>query len=145
MIRVSKHISLDEAIKSPTANSLKIDNTPTPEILEAMRKVANNCFEPIREHFGIPLMVTSFYRCEKLNKAIKGAKNSQHLKGEAIDFVAQHTYSDKNLEILNWAKDNLNYDQLINEYPDAKGRPCWIHISFAKDVNNNRKQFLVVK
>jgi zinc D-Ala-D-Ala carboxypeptidase len=144
MNKISKHISLDEAILSPTGIRDKIDNTPTPEILEAMKKVANRCFEPIREHFGIPLTVNSFYRCEALNKAVKGAKNSQHLKGEAIDFCAQHAYSDKNLEILNWAKDNLDYDQLINEYPDAKGRPCWVHISYNKE-GKNRKQFLVIK
>lgn len=143
MDNISTHISYDEAVRSSDAIKFKIDNTPTADILASMKVVANKCFEPIREHFGIPLMVTSFYRSDKLNKAIKGSKTSQHVKGQAIDFVAQFAYSPKNKEILEWAKDNLDYDQLINEYPDKNGNPCWVHISF-NDKGVNRKQFFTV-
>jgi hypothetical protein len=142
---ISKHITWSEfCLSSQTAIRLKIDNQPKDKsVIEAAKLVANKCFEPIREHFGIPLTISSFYRSEALNKAINGAKNSQHITGQAIDLYAGHTYSDKNLEILNWAKDNLDYDQLINEYPDSKGRPCWVHISY-NSKGPNRKQFITI-
>lgn len=141
-MNISKHITLLEATKSQTATRSKIDNTPNEVQLEAMRLVAEVCFEPIREHFGIPLVVSSFFRCEALNKAVGGSKTSQHCKGEAIDIDADGS-SVTNKQIFEWAKANLKFDQLINEYPDETGNPAWVHISFSK--HGNRNQVLTVK
>ena len=70
---------------SNTAKSLKINNKPTKEIVKNMELVAEKIFEPLREWVGGPIRVNSFYRCEKLNTALKGSKTSSHTKGQAID------------------------------------------------------------
>lgn len=106
-----------------------------------MKLVAETCFEPIRNHFGIPLPVSSFFRCEALNKAIGGSKTSQHCKGEAIDMDADGSPI-TNKQIFDWAKANLKFDQLIWEYGTSEN-PAWVHISFSK--HGNRNQVLYIK
>lgn len=141
---ISKHISFAEATVSQTSVRLQINNIPDTNTLAKMRVVANQCFEPIREHFNRPITISSFYRSKALNQAIGGVVNSQHQKGEAIDIQCGGAHSDMNLEILNWAKANLDVDQILNEYPDSKGRPAWIHISYVSK-EANRHQFLTIK
>ena len=134
-MRISKHISIEEATLSPTALRLGIDNTPNEDVLVNMKLVAERCFEPIREWYGKPIKVNSFYRCEALNKAVKGSLTSQHVEGKAID-ISTGTKAGNKL-IYDWAKENLIFDQLINEYDYA-----WVHISYNK--NNNRNQTLII-
>lgn len=134
-MRISKHISIDEATLSPTALRLGIDNTPNDEVLENMKLVAERCFEPIRQWYGKPIKVNSFYRCDALNRAVKGSATSQHVQGKAID-ISTGTKAGNKL-IYDWAKENLIFDQLINEYDYS-----WVHISYNK--NNNRNQTLII-
>ncbi len=141
-MNISKHITLLEATKSQSAIRNGIKNEPNEVQLEAMKLVANACFEPIREHFGVPLTISSFFRCEALNTAVGGSKTSQHCKGEAIDIDADGS-SITNKQVFDWAKANLKFDQLINEYPDENNNPSWVHISFSK--HGNRNQVLTIK
>jgi zinc D-Ala-D-Ala carboxypeptidase len=134
-MRISKHISFEEATLSPTALRLGIYNTPNEDVLVNMKLVAERCFEPIREFYGKPIKVNSFYRCDALNKAVKGSKTSQHVQGKAIDISTGTKIGNK--LIYEWAKNNLIFDQLINEYDYS-----WIHISYNK--NNNRNQTLII-
>ena len=83
--KISKHISYEEATYSTTAKRLGIDNTPDDFQLASMVLVAEKVFEPLREHFCVPIGVTSFFRSEPLNTALRGSKTSSHMKGEAID------------------------------------------------------------
>ena len=136
MEMISKHISYIEATRSQTATRLGIENVPSKEVIEAMELVANKCFEPLREWYGKPLVVSSFFRCEKLNKKIGGASNSQHVKGEAIDIDCGNKQD--NMIIFDWLKNNVEFDQLINEYDYS-----WVHVSYSK--TKNRKQILIVK
>jgi len=129
MENISKHLSYREATHSNTAKARKIDNTPSSDTLVRMKYVAENVFEPLREWYGKPININSFYRSEELNYAIRGAKNSQHKKGEAIDISAGS--STENKKLFDWIAENLEYDQLINEY-DYK----WIHVSLK--MSNNR-------
>jgi uncharacterized protein YcbK (DUF882 family) len=135
-MQISKYVSYNEATKSQTAIRHGIKNEPNDEQLQNMKIVAIKCFDPIREFYKRPLRVSSFYRCEELNKLVKGAKNSQHLKGQAIDIDAGSIQENK--KIFEWAKDNLEYDQLINEYNFS-----WVHISY--NQGKNRKQIVVIK
>lgn len=137
---VSKHITLNEATFSTTAVRLKIKNEPSASILESMKLVAEKCFEPLREWYGSPIKVNSFYRSPKLNKAVGGSATSQHSKGEAIDLSAGSR--SENLKLFNWCKENLEFDQLIHEYGDKTG-PDWVHISYKK--TGNRNQILFIK
>lgn len=142
-MKVSQNITLGEATKSQTATRLKIDNTPNEEALLNMKHVAENVFEPIRKHFGIPIGISSFYRSHKLNKAVKGSKTSQHTKGEAIDIDADIFGGVTNAEIFEFVRENLDYDQLIWEYGNDKN-PAWVHVSL-KRVGNNKKQILYIQ
>jgi zinc D-Ala-D-Ala carboxypeptidase len=135
-MKISEHISLSEAIDSPTAKRLKIDNTPSASILSNMQLVAITCFEPLRKWYGKPIKINSFYRCPQLNTAVGGSPTSQHAKGQAIDISAGS--KEENEKLFNWLKDNVVFDQLINEYDFT-----WVHVSYTSLVN--RKQVLVVK
>ena len=134
-MKVSEHISYFEATNSNTANRKGITNIPTPEILKAMVNIANACFEPLRAWYGKPIRISSFYRCTLLNEVLGGSKTSQHVKGEAIDLTVGD--KEENKKLFDWCKDNLVYDQLINEYDYS-----WVHISLK--MADNRNQILNV-
>jgi uncharacterized protein YcbK (DUF882 family) len=136
MDQVSKHITLDEAITSATALRNGINNNPDSVTFERMKLVANKCFEPLREWYGKPIRINSFYRSQLLNVKVGGSATSQHVKGEAIDISAGNKVENKKL--FDWICANLDFDQVINEYDFQ-----WVHISYKS--KGNRKQILVVK
>jgi zinc D-Ala-D-Ala carboxypeptidase len=138
---ISKYVTLQEAIKSQTATRLGIDNHPSDAEITSMKHVAKNVFDRVRDHIDKPLGVSSFFRCEALNKAIGGSNTSQHCKGEAIDIDCDIYGYSTNLEVFNFIKDHLQFDQLIAEYP-IKGQPSWVHVSLKK--KGNRGEVLVV-
>ena len=133
---ISDHISLEEATLSPTSLRLGIKNIPNADELRAMVAVANSCFEPLRQWYNKPIKINSFFRNFELNKAVGGATNSQHSKGEAIDMSGGS--KEENKRIFDWCKANLVFDQLINEYDYS-----WVHISFR--LGNNRNQTIAIK
>ena len=134
-MKLTEHFTLEELTHSEVAERQGIDNTPNEDILINMKLVAERCFEPIRSWYNQPIKVNSFYRCDALNKAVKGSSTSQHTQGKAID-ISTGTKAGNKL-IYEWAKNNLIFDQLINEYDYA-----WVHISYNK--NNNRNQTLII-
>jgi len=133
---ISKHITFNEATKSPTAIRNGIKNEPNAQELSNMKLVAEKCFEPLREWYGKPIKINSFFRCEKLNTLVKGSKTSQHVEGKAIDMDAGSKQENK--KIFEWCKANLVFDQIINEYDYS-----WVHISY--NASKNRNQILIVK
>lgn len=130
MENISKHITYSEATVSPTSLRFGIENIPTEHQLSAMKVVANACFEPLREWYGKPIKVNSFFRCTLLNEKVGGSSTSQHAKGEAIDMSAGS--KEENKKLFDWCKANLVFDQLINEYDYS-----WVHISFRQGQNRN--------
>jgi len=134
---ISEHISYKEGVYSITATRLGVDNTPSDEQLANMELVAEKVFEPLREWVGGPIKINSFFRGSKLNKAIGGAKSSQHMKGQAIDI--DDTYGVvANSEMYHYIKENLDFDQLIWEFGDDDN-PNWVHVSYvSKEGNRNR-------
>jgi zinc D-Ala-D-Ala carboxypeptidase len=139
---ISKNITYKEATRSDAAKREGIDNTPDAEQLENMRRVAESVFQPVRENFDCPIYVSSFFRSEELNKAIKGSSSSTHMKGEAMDLDADVFGEVTNAEIFHYIKDNLEFDQLIWEF-GTEEEAAWVHVSLSK--NNNRNQILVAK
>ena len=134
MDRISKHITYKEGIRSNTALRRGIDNTPGDYELSNMNNIAVNLFEPLREWVGGPIKITSFFRCEELNKAIGGSSRSQHCQGRAMDL--DDTFGHKtNAEKFKYIKSNLSYDQLIWEFGDDEN-PDWIHVSFVSEMEN---------
>lgn len=133
---ISEHISLKEATKSNTAQRLGINNFPDNDTLVTMQITAEHVFEPLRNHFNEPICITSFYRCEELNKAIGGSSRSQHCKGEAIDIDDVYSKA-TNADFFNYIKNKLEYDQLIWEFGDDEN-PAWVHVSYSLGKNRMR-------
>ena len=139
MSNISKHISLKEATYSATGEAKKIDNSPTAEHLANMKLLAEKVFEPMREWYGKPIKINSFYRSKALNLAIPGSSlTSQHSLGQAMDI---DTAAD-NKKLFDYIKANLTFDQLIWEFGTAEN-PDWVHVSYK--AIGNRKQILRAK
>jgi zinc D-Ala-D-Ala carboxypeptidase len=134
---VSKNISYKEATYSDTAKRLGIDNTPDAEQFSNMMHVAEGIFQPVREHFCVPIYISSFFRSEALNKAVRGSASSSHKKGEAMDLDADVFGRVTNGAIFHYIKDHLEFDQLIWEFGDDKN-PAWVHVSLVKRQNRNQ-------
>ena len=147
-MQLSKNLSLSEVTRSETAKRRGISNMPTPEHIENFKKLAENVFQPIRDHFGVPIRISSGNRSEALNKAIGGAgkmvngkyvPSSQHCTGEAIDIDMDGT-SITNKQIFDYIKENLEFDQLIWEF-GTDANPDWVHVSY-ESTGKQRKQIL---
>jgi hypothetical protein len=138
-MQLSKNLALSEVTRSETAKRRGISNMPTPEHIENFKKLAENVFQPIREHFGVPIRISSGYRSKALNTAIGGSLSSQHCKGEAIDIDMDGT-SITNKQIFDFVKANVNFDQMIWEF-GTDANPDWVHVSYNSD-GAQRKQIL---
>ncbi len=136
---ISEHISKKEATFSATATRTGIDNTPSEYELQNMELIAEKVFEPLRKHVNGPIKINSFYRSEKLNKAIGGSSKSQHCQGRAMDLDDTYGYM-ANADMYKYIKDNLDYDQMIWEFGTDQN-PDWVHVSYV-DADSNRKRCL---
>lgn len=128
-----KYFTIKELCESSTAIQKRIDNTPNSEIVSNLKQLVDQVLDPLRKRYGKPIKVNSGYRCEQLNKAVKGASNSQHLKGLAADITSGSAEQNKILFQL-VQELNLPFDQLIDEKNFS-----WIHVSVS---NKPRKQVL---
>ena len=132
--KLSEHFSLGEFVRSSTAQRMGIDNTPDAEAIENMRNLCTKVLEPLREHLGQPVVITSGFRSKRLNEAVGGVKQSQHLRGEAADLMVESEKQAR--EWIRWMMDFLEFDQLILE---KKGKKVWVHVS----LKRNRMQVKV--
>lgn len=118
-----------------TAIRLGINNIPNLDAVKNLKAIADNVFQPIRDHFDVPIGVSSGYRSHKLNKAVGGSRHSQHTKGEALDIDADIYGRISNDQIFEYIRDNLQFDQLIWEFGDDDC-PDWVHVSYKADSEN---------
>jgi len=140
-MKLSEHLDLAEVTRSDSAKRKGIDNTPTPEHLENFKKLAQNIFEPIRKHFGVPIHISSGYRSKELNALIGGVKTSDHCFGMAIDLDQQgHSSGITNKQVFDFIKSNLKFKQLIWE-GGTKQEPDWVHVSY--DEKNLKNEVLL--
>lgn len=129
-----RNFTIQELTASTTAEAKKINNDPTPEAAENLKLLVDNVLDPLRDTYGKPIRVNSGYRSPALNKAVKGSKTSQHVKGQAADITGGSKQENKKLFEL--AQElNLPYCQLIDEKNFS-----WVHISY--DKNNVKRQIL---
>lgn len=139
-MQVSKYVSLEEIISSPTAVANKIDNTPTEAQLAAIKLTAINVFDKLREWVGGPIKINSSFRSLKLNEKVGGSATSQHCANNGAAFDIDDTYGKKtNKEMFHYIKDNLDFDQLIAEF-GTDTNPDWVHFSYKE--SGNRKEVL---
>jgi zinc D-Ala-D-Ala carboxypeptidase len=127
-MNLSPHFTLHEATVSQTAARMGIDNTPTGPLLDAVRQTAT-FMERVRSVLGHPIVVTSWYRCPDLERAITGLApgrplSGHHPKGAAVDFICPAYGSPLDVATrLSAMVDPLGVGQLIYEYG------AWVHIS----------------
>lgn len=136
---ISEHFSLEELTISQAAERAGIDNTPNAEILNTMINVLVPGLELVRSILGKPMHINSGYRSEAVNALIHGSRTSQHMLGEAADFICPQYGTPYDVcKLLQRRKDAILYDQLLLEF----GVSGWTHVSFVH--SNPRMQELTV-
>ena len=149
---LTPHFSLEEFVKSSTARDHGINNTPPQEAVENLRALCQHTLEPLREALGLPIVITSGYRCKALNHLlVNHSVKSQHMNGQAADFyVAVPKDSNQDPKDLDLAKpsrrellisafrqiitdDAIAFDQLIIY-------PSFIHVSYVRSGRKNRSK-----
>lgn len=134
-MQLSQHFTLEEL----TVTHQKLPNDPGPGEVYALTKLANNVLEPIRDLLGCPLKINSGYRSREVNKAVGGASNSQHMKGEAADIVPlckDAITLELCFEAIRQSK--IPYDQLVLEFG-------WIHVSTSVGGEPRREALIAHK
>lgn len=133
-----KYFTLNELTKSDAAKRSKINNTPNKQEENNLIALVNYILDPLREAYGKPIIVTSGFRCERLNKLVNGSKTSQHRTGQAADIRTVEDTVEENKKLFDLIQElNLPFDQLIDEYNFD-----WVHVSYSP---RNRKQILHIK
>lgn len=122
-MQLTENFSLAQLTFSETAEQKGIDNSPPPDVVGNLRRLANG-LEAVQTLLGMPLDISSGYRCPELNRAVGGSPTSQHTQGLAADFVCADFGTP--LDIAATVRDSgIEFDQCILEY----GR--WVHLSFS--------------
>ena len=145
-ILFTPHFALLEFTESPTAKKHGIVNTPPDEAVENLKRLCQGTLEPLREALGLPVIITSGYRCKALNDILANAsRTSQHMKGQAADFyvgwgtkLSRHgqsgctpTARERLIQAfrLILTSEKVDFDQLIL-YPN------FIHVSYVSPKAN---------
>lgn len=134
--QLSPNFKLHEFIVSETATRKGIDNTPSPDVVKNLKDLCTYLLEPIRkwartQNPNAVVRITSGYRSTKLNKAVGGAPNSNHLFGNAADFVIPGVSP---RSIHKYVIQNLDFDEAI----------CysgWNHVAYRSEGNRRRHFF----
>ena len=127
-INDTKYFKVDEFLRSETADKLGIDNTPSDETIIDNINYSLTRLNEIRESYGKPIIISSGYRCQALNEAVGGVKDSKHQEGLAVDLKWD-------TQLLEFITDNMQFDKLIRE---KSGKTRWIHIQFRRDRETER-------
>lgn len=122
-MRLSGYYTLARLAHSETARSRGLDNTPPPDVIENLRRVARG-LDRVRRRLGHPLEISSGYRSPALNVAVGGTTHSQHTRGEAVDFCCPG-YGTPAAVARAIRDSDIAFDQCILEF----GR--WVHLSFS--------------
>ena len=138
-MKLSKNFSLAEMIKSQTAELKDIYNNPNEDNIENLQRLCEHVLQPVRDHYGKVVSVSSGFRSPELCVAIGSSTTSQHASGQAADF---EIYGVSNKELADYIADNLDFDQLILEFwKPEEPNSGWVHCSY-KGADNNRKEYL---
>ncbi|MFL5764307.1 MAG: D-Ala-D-Ala carboxypeptidase family metallohydrolase [Bacteroidia bacterium] len=131
--KLSKNFSLHELLMTEHRQFDEEQFNPSPEIVANLKALCVNVLQPLRDALGYPLKINSGYRCPALNKAIGGAKNSQHMLGQAADIIDLTNGNEKLFKKIKALK--LPFDQMIDEFGFR-----WVHVSY--DIKRQRGQIL---
>lgn len=132
-MKLTEHFTIEEMTLSEYAARLGIDNSPSPAALQNLKILCEKVLEPLRNVLQRPVIVTSGYRCELVNKGIGGSPTSQHMTGQAADIIVPGVQV---FELFQIISRTLNYDQVICEFD------TWVHVSYC---DKNRFEKLIAK
>ena len=133
-MKLTAHFALAEFTRSESAKRHGVPNEPIPEHLQNLIVLCEKVLEPIRIKFG-PINISSGYRSKVLNHYISGSLRSQHCEGKAADLDMDDMGGVTNKQIFEYIKNELEFDQLINEFNYG-----WVHVSY--NTGKNRLQVL---
>lgn len=133
MNNLTKNFSIEEFECSNKAEQLGINNKVPQSLMDNVQHLANH-LQIIRDALDKPIIISSGYRCEALNAAVGGVKNSTHAQGLAADLVVQGMTSRELAEFILLIK--IDFDQLILE---SAGGKEWVHFGIAP---KNRQEVL---
>jgi len=131
---ISPHFRLSEFLISQTAVRHGIDMTPSDEVIANITALCEEVLEPFRKDIDSPIIISSGFRPEVLNKMIGGSETSAHKFGRAVDFRA--IGMSPRAVCLHGRDMKLPYDQNIHEFGE------WSHWGIAQLVSGNRFQDL---
>ena len=130
-MKLSANFTLSELTKSQTAVRKNIKNEPSTAHVEYLIHLAETVLQPVRDHFGKPVVISSGYRSPELCEAIGSSSKSQHARGEAADFEIMGV---DNMQLAMWINKNTDFDQLILEfYEPGDPNSGWVHCSAVKE------------
>lgn len=138
-MNLGKNFTLEEAILSHKADALGIDNTMPDVLVKDAKFFTTVILQPLRTAIGKRFLISSWYRCPKLNKAVGGVSNSSHLSAMAVDLNIEGMNTNEAyklvLDTLKIIK--IQFDQCIIE-KNTKTGASWIHLGIKKIGNRNQ-------
>jgi hypothetical protein len=136
-MRLSENFSLEELTASETAARRGIDNTPSEEVINNLKRLAAALQEVRALLNNRSILVSSGYRSPELNRAVGGSATSDHCKGLAADFICP-SYGTPNDVVRAISGSNLSFKQVIREFDK------WVHLSIPEEGQEPRKQALII-
>ena len=147
MVKLSEHFSLEEMTKTSVKG---VKNIPNAAQTNNLKRLCG-WLERLRDEWNLrygdgddPIFINSAFRSESVNKAVGGAKNSNHLSGCAADIRVlgmeqMLRYATILLDISD--KTNEDFDELLME---RKGNSLWLHFAVRPDGNRRKIKFIGV-
>ena len=140
-----RYFTLAELIKSNVAKGRGIDNTPSFEVVGHLAELVSTVLDPLRAAYGMPIRVSSGYRCPALNKAVNGVQTSVHMIGYAADLQVSGSLNKFRDFVIEWfRKTGTKFDQILLE-TDKKTGDRWIHIGLYNNAHQQRGQIKVME
>lgn len=134
ILKRGKYFQINELIGSKVAEEKGIFNLPLDEKVIENLNYSCSRMDEIREQYGKPININSWFRCKALNAEVGGAENSKHLTGLAVDIRWDE-------DLLEYLKQNQQYDKLISE---RAGKTKWLHIQFKRDRSKELNRVLSI-
>ncbi len=124
------NFTLSELIHSDTADKYNLNNMPDIKSLDNLLCLIIECLQPVRDVFGMPMIISSGFRTKRINELVGGSENSEHKTGCAADFIIRGLTPAQIVERIR--KTNIPFNQLIEEHGK---NAVWVHISYQKKGN----------
>lgn len=139
-----RYFDLAELVRSNEAKKKGIDNTPSFEVVEHLDELVEKFLDPLRAAYGMPIKVSSGYRCPELNRAVGGVTTSVHQIGYAADLQVGGSFVKFRDFVVDWVKKTgTKFDQVLLE-KNTKTGVQWIHVGLYNNAHQQRGQIKVL-